>query len=413
MSIYEYERTKDRRALAEALTGASQPEVRREAARALGDLVPDPRHDPAVAKEVYDALKAAGLEDEDRRVRALAVEAFDRYGLGALTDLVAAATDQPAGAIGPGTFVALSRHDRPELRLAAIAALEQLDQPSTIEPIVTGLRDPDDRVRERAAHACGRLGVTPAAPELIARLDDDSAAVRAAVASAIGELGLAEAVEPLSRIAHDDAEVVRLAALDALGSIGTPDAVDPIAHGLTDESPSVAHLAIYALIDLLTNAPSTVSHEVREAVVSVATAADRTTVVPALVDLIDTIERDANRRNAVWLLGRVVVNTPDQAGFETLIDCLDADDTATAQMATTSLASCPADRVEPLLLARLRDAAPGDDIRARIVFILGRIGTERAHRPLERLLEDTESTAVRRQAMAALDRIERLRGASR
>jgi cyclophilin family peptidyl-prolyl cis-trans isomerase/HEAT repeat protein len=95
--------------------------------------------------------------------------------------------------------------------------------------LVDLLRDPEARIRRRAALALGRVGLAEAVAPLVARLQNDpEAEVRQMAAFAIGLIGDASAAEPLTRALKDPSPVVQGRAAEALGLAGATSAAAAI-----------------------------------------------------------------------------------------------------------------------------------------------------------------------------------------
>ena len=121
-------------------------------------------------------------------------------------------------------------------------------------PISTGawteaVRDPDARVRLRAAQVAPHLGRAARNAELLTLLGDADSWVAEAAAYALGEhpRPTAKAVGALGDAAtsHRD-PLVREAAVAALGAIGEPSALPAVLHAC-DDKPAIRRRAVLAL----------------------------------------------------------------------------------------------------------------------------------------------------------------------
>src|SRR5262249_41812088 len=126
--------------------------------------------------------------------------------------------------------------------------------PAMIAPLVDALRDPEGRVRGKAARALGGVGEAArhALPQLIELLADDEEedGARAEIAEAVAELGGArEAAPVLLRLLQDGADEVREAAGAALEKADLSGlGVEGQLRGcLGDESPVVRTWACWSL----------------------------------------------------------------------------------------------------------------------------------------------------------------------
>lgn len=397
MSLYRYAREGNVERLRDAL-GSDSAAVRKRALELLGDLADE--EDQAT----IDALLHAATSDEDDRVRGAAIDALDAIGQAAVEQFLAEATggkESEADWVTARKFARALRANRPELRMAAANALGRMEEPNTLPAVVEALSDDDPRVRLRACQACGSFADPRATPGLIERLDDEPR-VRRAAANALGGIATDRALAPLIDLLDAPDESLRRIAAGALGKASNPQPVEPLARALGDESAIVRNAAVYSVIELLSNVPTERSHAVRDMVVSELKAADDATVVEPLVEILTEAQRERQRRNAAWILGRVA--EPDsEAAIGALADALADDDARTAQFAATSLRTLGGPTVETELLDRLDPERP-EEARAKAVFVLGAIGGQETLNRLEKLTDD-DSTAVRKRAFSAVSKL--------
>ncbi|CAE8661061.1 unnamed protein product [Polarella glacialis] len=107
----------------------------------------------------------------------------------------------------------------PYIREAAAEALGRLDHiagPQTVKALTAQLVAPESRLRQRAAHALGRLGAVEAAEDLAKLLGDGDADVRRAAARALAALGPAAAAAPAAARLRSADAACRQAAQHAL-----------------------------------------------------------------------------------------------------------------------------------------------------------------------------------------------------
>jgi len=157
---------------------------------------------------------------------------------------------------------------------------------------------------------------------------------------------------------------------------------------------------VFSIIELLSNAPTQQSHQIRETVVSELKDADAATIKP-LVDILDESTQRRQQRNAAWFLGRVV-SDPESETIGVLTDALESEDNQTSQFAATSLAEMGGEDVEDELLEFVDDSKD-DDARAQAVYVLGQVGGERSGDKIKKLTED-DSKQVRKRAFAAVSK---------
>ncbi|MEF8857250.1 MAG: HEAT repeat domain-containing protein, partial [Haloplanus sp.] len=323
---------------------------------------------------------------------------------GAASNRSAAGDADGADWVRAEAFVETLSADRPELRMAAANALRRLGDPGALPALVEALDDPNPQVRARVARACGAIGDESAADALAARLDDPVSNVRREAADALASIGTSRALSPLLDAVDDANDEVRYAAVMALGGYQGPEAIDPLIEALDDDSDVVRRAAVFSIVELLAAAPTEQSHRIRETVVDRLESADRSVVDP-LVELLEESKQPRERRNVAWLLGRVADDEGYGDAVSALIDALDADDGTTAQFAATSLVELGGETVERELLDLLEDPDCSGTTRSKAVFVLGKVGGDRARDQLETLLDRTDDEAVRKQAFSALSKL--------
>jgi HEAT repeat protein len=420
MSLYQLERDADADTLVEYLRHGTQPEVRRRAATILGDIEERPgggepssadlpgAEDDEDEEGVVEALVTAATGDESPAVRGAAVDALDRQGQAAIERLVGELTGREVGGdadwVTAQSFAELLDADRPELRMAAAVGLGGIGDERVTPALVERLDDPDDRVRARTARACGRIADPRAVEPLADCRDDEDTAVRRAVASALGAIGTPPAREALEPLVTDEAESVRRTAVDALGNFRSVEPVEPLVAALRDDSGDVRRTAVFSLVEVLSNAPPARSHEVREAAIDRLDGIDAASVVEPLAAILREASGAPQRRNAAWLLGRVATGTGGN-GQAALVDALDDRDERTARFAASSLTELGGEGLERRLLALLDDPGATADAQAQALFVLGKVGDDRARERLDRFVEETESDRLRKRAFSALSKL--------
>jgi cyclophilin family peptidyl-prolyl cis-trans isomerase/HEAT repeat protein len=111
--------------------------------------------------------------------------------------------------------------EQPPPRARARGTRQAPTAPPPAPDLIALLRDPEGRVRRRAAHAVGRVGLTEGVQPLAAVLAGDrDAEVREMAAFALGLIGHRSAVEPLRAALRDPSPIVQGRAAEALGLIG-------------------------------------------------------------------------------------------------------------------------------------------------------------------------------------------------
>ncbi len=162
---------------------------------------------------------------------------------------------EPAAAAG--ALAAQCGHHDPKVRLAVMSALGHIDAPTTAEPLLQGLADPEATVRAAAAAGLGgrsTRGVTMALTQALEQERDPSA--RIAMIEALGAIGSYDAASVLSTVAttprtffrwHGYLMDQRLAAVVALASCPARSgerALERVAAGARGEVAEVARRAL-------------------------------------------------------------------------------------------------------------------------------------------------------------------------
>jgi HEAT repeat protein len=183
-----------------------------------------------------------------------------------------------AGQAGVKALVTDLKHDTSFKRRAAAEALQEVNDPRALQPLLVAVQDEDPTVRVSAIHALSRQSEAPVTPTLLKLLRDNDPCVRLASAqvlsrrddanlaqdfinlladqnfevrgTAVQFLGripdarIAEALIPMLKDSDND---VRQYAAKALGSIGNPKAIEALVMTLIDEEHSVRQAAEGAL----------------------------------------------------------------------------------------------------------------------------------------------------------------------
>jgi arylsulfatase A-like enzyme len=215
--------------LAALLASDAPAAQRREAARLLVELPPQPATraaleraasdpDPAVAD--WAIIGAERLGDLSRRAR---VKALAADGQAAPALRVRAALALATGGDGSGLDVlagALDAHEDVLLCRAIIVALGRLRDPRAVPILLKHL--PEVQNRREMVEALGAIGDPSAGPALLERLRSDAyVPVRAAAARALAQIGDRGAVPALEEAARRDTEpMVVAAAREAARALG-------------------------------------------------------------------------------------------------------------------------------------------------------------------------------------------------
>ncbi len=119
-------------------------------------------------------------------------------------------------------------HDNPEVRQKVMEVVGAIGGEPQLNAVVETVEDPDPNVQLAAIAALRNMQQRSGAPALRGKIADANPHVRAASARAIGDLGDKESVPLLIGLLRDPNGFVRGAAAEALGKIGDQSAVTPV-----------------------------------------------------------------------------------------------------------------------------------------------------------------------------------------
>ncbi|WP_049922551.1 HEAT repeat domain-containing protein [Halopiger djelfimassiliensis] len=409
MTLFELERNAEFEQLITHLEESSTPNIRKRSAEILGSLESKAGGNQYPRDEVIDALVTASQDDENDAVRAAAIDALDQYGQDALERFIGEVSGQDIDTLAEWKKAkVLARGltaDRPELRMAAATGLGRIGEDNVLNALVDRLTDPDPRVRKRVARALGRIESPESVPTLSRRLHEDQYDVRIEIAYALADIGTDNALRELVDIADAENEVLRRIAVDALGRLGSTDAVEVLAGALSDESDTVRRTAMFSLVQLLSEAPANASHQVREKIVGELEEANEQEAVQPLIEILDRSTETAQRRNAAWLLGRIASSEYRSQAQDALVETLADDDEMTSKFAATSLSLLDGNGLEQRLLELVESENKDEEMRVKALFVLGKIGGDRARKRLSKFVERTESDRLRKRGFSALSKL--------
>lgn len=174
----------------------------------------------------------AALGHSDPQVRAEAAQALGGFG-----DRVA---------IEP--LIALLEDPNVSVKTAAIDSLKILG--INIDTLSTRLQSADWRTRADAASLAGRMGIKEVVPLLITAVGDTEIATRLESIKALAKLKDTRATESLIAVLDDENAAIRATAAVALGNLGDEKAAEPLVKMLTSYDVALGALAADSLIKL-------------------------------------------------------------------------------------------------------------------------------------------------------------------
>lgn len=249
-----------------ALLDDSDPEVRAQAAKVLGDIPYDPAGDQLIPL----------LEDEQARPRFFAAQALGELAyepaVEALIEMLEANNNQDVYLRHAGTLalaqigaadpvLALEDHPSRALRIAAVVALRRMEHPGAAR----FLDDEDEYIAAEAARAINDdWSIEDALPDLAAVLEQNRFGSEALLRRAINanlRIGGPEATKRLADYAIREGapDSMRVEAISTLGVWSNPPQLDRVTgryRGQPDLDPGHAREALGGIVDPLLDAPA-------------------------------------------------------------------------------------------------------------------------------------------------------------
>jgi HEAT repeat protein len=358
-----------------------RPEIRRNAAKALGSLARSTQEYGAA--RILDELTKAVLTDGNGAVRAEAIDALylhDRGQIDRLAETICEAIGHDRDDIDPEAFfLQWLAADRSEFRLVAAAGVEILGDESLRSDLKERFRDTDRRVQSRAIEAYGRIGERADVDPLEAMLRTDDPMVRRAAGSALAEIGTEPALEALLPVAEADDDRLRRIAVEQLHRLDRPRTAAVLAGAVHDRSKAVRTRAIVSLIELYVTGTSVRPAEVRDHLIEGAEPSKMAELAELLSEILAETGSDAGGerpeidRQAVWLLGEIadLVNRDDVQCH--LVDALKNPDATVADIAAAYLRRLEGEALEAALRATSCDPDVDRETRQQAESILDTI----------------------------------------
>jgi HEAT repeat protein len=306
--------------------------------------------DSEVRREAAQALDLYGWKpanDQDRAVRALALEQFDEV--------------MTLGKAGLQPLAALQDDPVPGRRLAALEMMIQLNGAPPPEALEKALKDEEPAIRLVAVQAAANAGAAQALPWLVKMMGDTNLEVRATVLEALGRTHDPQAIPLLIGALADPAPELRQRAAEWLGQTSDDSALLPLVSALLAGQVPLSDATVSVLTRLLA-------------------AGEKSETASAVIRMIESACREGlpesrlTARELLKRLGRAPRYAPGELSRQQL----------TAVMALSGALQ-----------------APNRDLRQGAVEALGRLGDARAIAPLTTALQDPDEW-VRRAAVYSL-----------
>ena len=206
------------------------PEVREEAARALGRTGSADAVEPLIER----------LRDPLSTIRPEVAQALGLIGDPRAVPALIENLSSPTPELQDACARALEKIRKPGTPRRAVRRLRSLEDDSgslTMDGLVLRLDDADPEMREEAARALGRIGSPEAVDALIHRLRDPHSTIRSDVALALGQIGDPRAIPPLVECLKSPSPEVQDACARALGDIGGRESVRHLLRMLEEKHP--------------------------------------------------------------------------------------------------------------------------------------------------------------------------------
>jgi HEAT repeat protein len=164
------------------------------------------------------AVRALGQLNEPRGLQLL-LDAIEEGDRWTSSSIIEAILGMGPG-VAPEIVQRLKATTNIKARLLYIQLCGLLRISAALDSLILLLGDPDRETRIKAAKALGRIGNIAAVARLLACLDDESWEVRAQAAKSLGALGDRQAVSKLKQALSDESWWVRHNAAEALYQLG-------------------------------------------------------------------------------------------------------------------------------------------------------------------------------------------------
>lgn len=354
---------------------SSEPRpVRKRSADLLSQSVDSLRAQDS--ESITDELYTAALTEPSDTVRATIIETLlylDDQAIDTFVERIEA-TDTPTPTDTPHPLVYShwldSKHV--ELRLVAVAGLGQIGSKQVVPKLAAACTDSDSRIRIRALTECGKLGDPRCVTVATTNLSASSSEVRMAAAVCLVRIGTAEALDTVLSFVEEADGQVQHAVLEQIGSVGSLHVFGVLLNAIKSGDPTLQPVAVRSAVQLMANAPSANSHTVRLTVGTHFDCCSEPTIVPHLQPLLEAAPPQL-RRNAAWLLGRLIDPTEHTESLTTLITAIGDEDVKTAKIAVSQLAELDDPAVVERVEALVQTNEFGSQARQRAKYIQDQI----------------------------------------
>ncbi len=339
----------------------------------------------AVTPQTQQALIGCVLSEPSDAVRAnilnvlLTVDesTFDTI----ITRLEADPQSTPTGT--PYPLILTKWHGKPRapLRFLAVAGFGRVESRNTIEKLrTTIIREENMRVLRRAITEGGDVGderfVTPIQEHL--RKDNEKYEgtsrsglvdqVQQAAVEALVKIGSSGAYEALLSASRSANETLKEQVISEIGKFGAQDTVDVVVDKLdADDNDTLRQEAASGVITSFTQSSFEESHSVRQRTIEKIDDEISTDVSAEFAGIVSEAPRNAEKRNAAWLLGQLESET--DIAVDSLLDALADDDEYLRTIAAASLTNIDHAELEQKVDAVLETADEESDAHKLASFL--------------------------------------------
>ena len=315
-----------------------------------------------VTPRLQQALVESVLNDPSDDVRAAVLNvllSIDESTIDTIiTRLETEPQSTPTGT--PYPLILTKWHGKPRapLRFLAVAGFGRVRSRNTIEKLrTTIIREENMRVLRRAIEEGGAVGderfVTPIQEHL--RMDNEKyegstkskqvERVKEAAVEALVKIGSNGAYEALLTASRSSDEMLKEEVISQIGKFGARDTVDVVVDKLdADDNDALRREAASGVITSFTESEFEDNHEVRQRTIERIDEEISTDVSAEFAGIVSEAPRNAEKRNAAWLLGQLESET--DIAVDSLLDALNDDDEYLRTIAAASLTNIDHSKLE-------------------------------------------------------------------
>jgi len=338
-----------------------------------------------ITPQHQQALVESVLNDPSDDVRATVLNvllAVDESTIDTIiTRLETEPQSTPTGTPYPLILTKWHAKPRAPLRFLAVAGFRRVRSRNTIEKLrTTIIREENMRVLRRAIEEGGNVGderfVTPIQEHL--RLDNEKykgttkskqvERVKEAAVEALVKIGSSAAYEALLTASRSSDETLKEHVISEIGKFGAQDTIDVVVDKLdADDNETLRQEAAEGVMTTFREADFEDGHSVRQRTIEQIDEEISTEVSAEFATIVSEAPRNAEKRNAAWLLGQLESET--DIAVDTLLDALADDDAYLRTIATASLTNIDHAKLEEKVDAVL-DTADEDSEAYKLASFL-------------------------------------------